>query len=80
VVPRLRPEEDYEVDEKQRTAAITESGVTKVEQALNIYEAQMKKGVVYYDTRRINPPVILHDRAALLQTFVRDGQIGRPAT
>jgi preprotein translocase subunit SecA len=36
VVPRLRPEEDYEVDEKQRTAAITESGVAKVEQALNI--------------------------------------------
>ena len=36
VVPRLRPEEDYEVDEKQRTAAITESGVAKVEQALNV--------------------------------------------
>jgi len=51
-----------------------------VEQALDIYETQMtKKAVVYYDTRRISPPVILHDRAALLQTFVRDGQIGRPA-
>jgi len=50
-----------------------------VDQALDIYEAQMKKGVVYYDTRRVNPPVILHDRAALLQTFYRDGQIGRPA-
>ena len=36
VVPRLRGGEDYEVDEKQRTAAITESGVAKVERALDI--------------------------------------------
>ena len=36
VVPRLRSGEDYEVDEKQRTAAITESGVAKVEHALNV--------------------------------------------
>jgi preprotein translocase subunit SecA len=36
VVPRLHPGEDYEVDEKQRTAAITESGVAKVERALDI--------------------------------------------
>jgi preprotein translocase subunit SecA len=43
VVPRLKVGEDYEVDEKQRTAAITESGVAKVEKALNIenlYAAQ----------------------------------------
>jgi preprotein translocase subunit SecA len=36
VVPRLRPVEDYEVDEKQRTVAVTESGVAKVERALDI--------------------------------------------
>ncbi len=36
VVPRLRPEEDYEVDEKHKTVAITESGVAKIEQALDI--------------------------------------------
>jgi preprotein translocase subunit SecA len=43
VVPRLREGEDYEVDEKQRTAAVTESGVAKVEKALNVenlYAAQ----------------------------------------
>ncbi len=43
VVPRLREGEDYEVDEKQRTVAVTESGVAKVEKALNIenlYAAQ----------------------------------------
>jgi len=36
VVPRLIGGEDYEVDEKQRTAAITESGVAKVERALDV--------------------------------------------
>ena len=36
VVPRLIPAEDYEVDEKQRTVAVTESGVAKVERALDI--------------------------------------------
>ena len=36
VVPRLRVDEDYEVDEKQRTVAVTEVGVAKVEKALGI--------------------------------------------
>lgn len=41
IVPRLKANVDYEVDPKMRTAAITESGVTKVEQMLgidNLYE------------------------------------------
>jgi preprotein translocase subunit SecA len=36
VVPRLHPPDDYEVDEKKRTVAITEKGVHKVEQILGI--------------------------------------------
>jgi preprotein translocase subunit SecA len=36
LVPRLRTEDDYEVDEAKRTIAITEAGVAKVEEALNI--------------------------------------------
>ncbi len=36
IIPRLRNEEDYNLDEKQRTAALTEEGVAKIEQALNI--------------------------------------------
>jgi preprotein translocase subunit SecA len=36
IVPTLRKGDDYEVDEKQRTASPTESGVDKVEQALGI--------------------------------------------
>jgi len=41
LVPRLRADEDYEVDEAKKTIAVTESGVAKVEQALdldNLYE------------------------------------------
>ena len=36
VIPTLKKGEDYEVDEKQRTVAPTESGVDKVEKALGI--------------------------------------------
>ncbi|WP_028648446.1 preprotein translocase subunit SecA [Nocardiopsis sp. CNT312] len=42
IAPRLRRDEDYEVDEKKRTVGITESGVGKVEDWLgidNLYEA-----------------------------------------
>src|SRR5437870_2267801 len=41
LVPRLRVDIDYEVDEQQRQVAITESGVAKVEETLgldNLYE------------------------------------------
>ena len=36
VIPRLKPEDHYTVDEKLRTVALTEEGVTKVEQLLGI--------------------------------------------
>src|SRR5919199_1655495 len=36
LVPRLRKDDDYEVDEAKRTIAINETGVAKVEEALNI--------------------------------------------
>ncbi|MBW3646514.1 MAG: preprotein translocase subunit SecA [Actinobacteria bacterium] len=42
IMPRLTKDVDYEVDEKKRTVAITESGVEKVEDQLgieNLYEA-----------------------------------------
>ncbi|MGZ8604770.1 MAG: preprotein translocase subunit SecA, partial [Actinomycetota bacterium] len=41
LVPRLRRDDDYEVDEGKRTVAVNESGVTKVEESLgldNLYE------------------------------------------
>lgn len=36
LVPRLRNEEDYSVDEKARNVTLTEEGVSKVEKALNV--------------------------------------------
>ncbi len=36
IVPRLKDSEDFEIDEKTRTVAITEAGVAKVEKALKI--------------------------------------------
>ena len=36
IVPRLKDSDDYEVDEKAKTVAINESGITKVERALGI--------------------------------------------
>ncbi len=46
IIPRLRAEEDYTVDEKARTVALTEEGVEKAEKALrvdNLYDpAQME--------------------------------------
>jgi preprotein translocase subunit SecA len=43
VIPRLKPEEHFTVDEKLRTAMLTEEGVTRVEQLLgidNLYETR----------------------------------------
>jgi preprotein translocase subunit SecA len=36
IVPSLKKEEDYTVDEKQRAVSISDSGISKVETALNI--------------------------------------------
>jgi preprotein translocase subunit SecA len=36
IIPRLREEEDYTIDEKSRTVALTESGISKAEKLLNV--------------------------------------------
>ncbi|MBE3581813.1 MAG: preprotein translocase subunit SecA [Thermoanaerobacteraceae bacterium] len=36
IIPRLKPEEDYRVDEKAKVATLTEAGVAKVEKMLGI--------------------------------------------
>lgn len=36
IIPRLREEEDYNIDEKSRTVALTDSGIAKAEKALNV--------------------------------------------
>jgi preprotein translocase subunit SecA len=62
VVPKLQPEVHYEVDEGKRTVAVTEDGVTRVEQLLgvgNLYES-------------VNTPLIHH-----LQNAIRAKELFR---
>ena len=62
VVPRLTPDVHYEVDEAKRTVAVTEEGVTRVEELLgveNLYES-------------VNTPLIHH-----LQNAIRAQELYR---
>jgi preprotein translocase subunit SecA len=45
LVPRLNVDEDYKIDEKQRVASITESGIEKMEQWLNVENMYTAKGM-----------------------------------
>jgi preprotein translocase subunit SecA len=74
IVPRLRAGEDYEVDEKKRQIAPTESGVEKVEKALGLENL--------YDD--VNTNLVNHLNQALrahalfrkdVEYIVRDGQV-----
>ena len=52
IVPRLKAEEDYSVDEKARSVAISEPGIAKVEKLLgidNIYDPSNNKLVRYLE-------------------------------
>ena len=74
VIPRLRPEEHYTIDEKMRTVALTEEGVTRVEQLLGVENL--------YDPRNI---LLLHHANQALKAHAlfkrdvdyvaRDGQV-----
>ncbi|MGA1050557.1 MAG: preprotein translocase subunit SecA [Minisyncoccia bacterium] len=47
IVPTLKPETDYIIDEKMRTVNITESGIDKVEKSLNISNIYEEKGISF---------------------------------
>ena len=62
LVPRLKKDEDYEVDEQKQTVAVTEAGVAKVEESLgieNLYE-------------HVNTPLVHH-----LQNALKAGELYR---
>jgi len=74
IVPRLKKSEDFEVDEKKRQVAPTESGVEKVEKALGVENL--------YDD--VNGNLVNHLNQALrahtlykkdVEYLVRDGQV-----
>lgn len=47
IVPKLIKDEDYSVDEKMRSVNITETGIDKVEKALNIENIYEDKGIAF---------------------------------
>ncbi len=74
VVPTLKKGEDYEVDEKQRTVAPTESGVEKIEQALGIENLYLgvNSGLVNHLVQALRAHA-LYQRDK--EYIVRDGEV-----
>ncbi|MBC7222924.1 MAG: preprotein translocase subunit SecA, partial [Anaerolineae bacterium] len=74
LVPRLRPEEDYTVDEKARVVTLTESGISKIEKWLgidNLYSSEHHRLVPYLDNA-LRAHVLYHrDR----DYIVKDGEV-----
>ena len=74
IVPSLRAEDDYTVDEKLRTASLTPSGLEKVEQRLgvnNLYDTENYKLTHYIDNALKAHAVYKRDR----EYVVRDGEV-----
>jgi preprotein translocase subunit SecA len=74
VVPRLKPVADYEVDEKQRTVAITEEGVAKVEAALdvdNLYK-ESNGSLVNHLVQALRAEALFHKD---VEYVVKDGEV-----
>ncbi len=74
VVPRLRLDEDYTVDEKARTVAVTENGVAKVEKIVgveNLYE-DTNTELVHHLTQALKAKELMkRDR----DYVVKDGEV-----
>jgi preprotein translocase subunit SecA len=74
VVPRLRPAEDFTIDEKQRAISITEEGIAKVERAVgvaNIYDADNYELTHYLDQAMKAQFLYHRDR----EYVVKDGEV-----
>jgi preprotein translocase subunit SecA len=74
IVPRLKEGEDYEVDEKKRQVAPTESGVEKVERALdveNLYD-DVNRNLVNHLNQALRAHTLFHKD---VEYIVRDGQV-----
>jgi preprotein translocase subunit SecA len=74
IVPRLKAGEDFEVDEKKRQVAPTESGVEKVEKALgieNLYD-DVNTNLVNHLNQALRAHTLFHKDVEYL---VRDGQV-----
>jgi preprotein translocase subunit SecA len=74
LVPRLKKEEDYQVDEKIKAVTITESGISKIEEALgvkNIYEVGRVNYVHHLEQALKAHAIFQRDR----DYVVKDGEV-----
>ncbi|MEG1501438.1 MAG: preprotein translocase subunit SecA, partial [Clostridiales bacterium] len=74
IIPRLRDEDDYSIDEKLKTVALTEEGVSKVEKMLNLENLYDDKNTEYshHVNQALKAHVLFHrDR----DYVVKDGQV-----
>jgi len=74
IIPRLKAGEDFEVEEKKRQVAPTESGVEKVEKALgieNLYD-DVNTNLVNHLNQALRARTLFHKNVEYL---VRDGQV-----
>ena len=69
-LPKLTKVEDYEVDEKQRTAALTEDGMEKIENLLR--DAGQLKGETLYDVENVSVVHHLNQALRAHSLFTRD--------
>ena len=69
-LPKLTKVEDYEVDEKQRTAALTEAGMEKIETLLR--DAGQLKGETLYDVENVSVVHHLNQALRAHSLFTRD--------
>jgi len=70
LVPNLQNEEDYNIDEKHRTAALTNEGITKLETLLrieNIYDPEHFEKVHYVENALKAQAIFLKDREYVVQ-------------
>ncbi|MCL5959760.1 MAG: preprotein translocase subunit SecA, partial [Chloroflexi bacterium] len=77
LVPRLRRNTDFEVDEKRRAVTLTEAGIAKVEQALGVPDGESVYDPRYYELTHYLEQAL---KAEVLfrrdrDYMVRDGQV-----
>ena len=74
VIPRLKLEEHYTIDEKLRTVALTEEGVTKVEQLLGIDNLYDPRNILL--VHHVNQALKAHTLFKRdVEYVVKDGQV-----
>ena len=68
IAPSLQPERDYAVDEKHKTAALTQDGITKLERSLNIPNLYDEFETVHHIENALKAQVIFErDRDYVVQ-------------